>query len=134
VGSTALENEIRETDGHGLEELLVSTDRLVVAEFYMEECSACRAMAPVLNDLAREMSQEAVFVRIDGRTYLDTALRYGVVATPTFLIFCRGTFLLDMVGVIHPALFRDAIRDMLAHRSECAGRPMTPPRDISVYE
>ena len=127
AGQASLEGRVREVDQRGFDELVATSDRLLVVEFFMEGCPACRTMAPALDDLARELSGGAEFVRVDARAYLDTALRYGVAATPTLLIFCRGTFLMEMVGVVHPAALRDAISDLLKHRSKCAGRPMRAP-------
>lgn len=126
----ALQSEIPELDERAFHELLVTTDRLVVVEFFMEGCPACRAMDPALAGLSQELSGKVVFARVDARTNLDTALRYGVVATPTFLMFCRETFLMEMVGVMPPEALRDAIADMLEHCSECAGRAMTPPFEM----
>jgi thiol-disulfide isomerase/thioredoxin len=127
AGSTALDSKVRELDEHGFEELLAGTDRLIVAEFYMEGCPACLIMVPVMDALAAELAGEAVFARIDARAHLDTALRYAVAATPTFLMFCRGVFMVDLVGVMHPDILRSAIVDMIDHRAKCAGRPITPP-------
>lgn len=118
----AIGREIREVDGRALRELLSGTDMLVVAEFYMDGCPACRAMAPVLDDIARELSEGAVFVRIDARDNLEIALHYGVVATPTFLLFCRGRFLAEMIGAVHPTILRDTICDLMESCHECAGR------------
>ncbi len=126
AGPAALEGMVREVDEHGFDELLATSDRLLIVEFFMEGCPACRTMAPILEDLARELSGEVEFVRVDARANLDTALRYGVVATPTFLMFCRGVFLMEMVGVIHPVAMMEVISDLLKHRAECAGRPMRP--------
>jgi thioredoxin 1 len=128
VGAVAIGKGIRELDDLGLHELLSSTDKLVVAEFHMEGCPSCRTMAPVLDSLAREM-EDVIFVRVDARRNMDVALRYGVVATPTFLLFCRETYLTEMVGVIHPEEFRSVLNDMLKHRSECAGGAMMPPSE-----
>lgn len=99
----------------------------------MEGCPACGAMDPAVDDLAGELGGEVAFVRIDARANLDAALRYGVAATPTFLLFCRGTFLMELVGVMHPDTLRMAIEDMLERRSECAGRSMVPPRTMDGY-
>ena len=124
AGPTALEGKVREVDEHGFDELLANSHRLLIVEFFMDGCPACRTMAPVLEDLAQQLSEDVEFIRVDARVHLDTALRYGVVATPTFLMFCRGVFLIEMVGVIHPADMVDVINDLLKHRAECAGRPM----------
>jgi len=120
-------NEVQEVDDHGFQELLAGTDRLVVVEFYMEGCPGCQAMAQVLDALADELPDDAVLVKVDARKNLDIALGFGVVATPTVLLFCRGTFLMEMVGVVSLAVLRSAINDMLQHRQECAGRPMSAP-------
>jgi thioredoxin 1 len=119
--------EVQELDGHAFQELLAGTDRLVVVEFYMEGCPGCQTMAPVLDALANELPDGAVLVKVDARENLDLALGFGVVATPTVLLFCRGTFLMEMVGVVSLAALRGAIGDTLQHRQECAGRPMSAP-------
>jgi thioredoxin-like negative regulator of GroEL len=94
----------------------------VVVEFYMEGCEVCQAMEPVYEQLSHELSEEAVFAKVDAQVNLDMALQYGVVGTPTFKLFCRDKFLGEIVGETNATVLRNTIKDMIRHQAACTVR------------
>jgi thiol-disulfide isomerase/thioredoxin len=65
--------------------------RPVVVEFYSNYCVACLGAKPVFDDLARELSGSASFLRADFQSEAGKALadRYKIDTVPTFLVFGR---------------------------------------------
>lgn len=64
--------------------------KLVVVDFFAEWCLPCQGAAPYITNLSRAMQAVAVFLKVDVDTCNDLALKYGVKAMPTFILFRKG--------------------------------------------
>lgn len=69
----------------------------VVVDFWAAWCGPCRAMSPILEELAAERDDLRV-VKVDTEANLETAARYGVMAMPTFMVFRDGAPVGQLVG------------------------------------
>ena len=69
----------------------------VVVDFWAAWCGPCRAMSPILEELASERDDFRV-VKIDAEANIATAARYGVMAMPTFVVFRDGAPVGKLVG------------------------------------
>jgi len=63
---------------------------LVVVDFWAEWCSPCRAIAPVLNEIAVDMGNKVKIVKLHINENPGTPWRYGVKSIPTLMIFKQG--------------------------------------------
>ncbi|MFG2310222.1 thioredoxin family protein [Streptomyces sp. NPDC048566] len=77
---------------------VIGADRPVLVEFTADWCPPCRQMGPVLTELAREEADRFRVVQLDVDTNPRTALAYGVLSMPTFLVFRDGEPVASMVG------------------------------------
>ncbi|MGH9017724.1 MAG: thioredoxin family protein [Acidimicrobiales bacterium] len=96
------------------DEEMVAAASPVVVEFSAEWCPPCRAMAPVLDDLAAEYDGSLRFVRVDSDAHPDLARRYDVVSVPTFLVMAGGELRHRMVGARSRGRFRAEIEAALS--------------------
>ncbi|KAJ5580501.1 hypothetical protein N7450_006802 [Penicillium hetheringtonii] len=71
---------------------LLNSSRIVIADFYADWCAPCKAIAPVYDSLARQLSRpnQITFTKINGDEQKDLAQTYGVRAYPTFIVFENG--------------------------------------------
>ncbi len=69
----------------------------VLVDFTASWCPPCRAMDPVLEELAAARDDLRV-VQVDVDAHPATASRYGVRSMPTFLLFRDGAPVLRLVG------------------------------------
>lgn len=115
-------SSVKEVDHLTLEQVLGSTDKVVVVEFYMDNCPICQQLVPTIEELAGEMAEEAVFTKIDAEENLDLALQYGVQVTPTFKLFCGRRFLGEIIGDTNATVLRNTVRDLIRHRSCGVGK------------
>jgi thioredoxin 1 len=80
----------------------------VLVEFYADWCAPCQALAPVLEELARETpGAKIVKVNVDHEPKL--AARYGVGPIPRFLVLRGGEVAADHVGTAS----KDRLKAML---------------------
>lgn len=118
---------VKDLDLGRFEQALDVGDKLVVVEFYSNNCAFCAAVAPIYEALSHEMGDEAVFARINAQENPTLAQKFGVMGTPTFKFFCRKQAIGDIVGEVNITLLRNSIKDFIRHRTECPFK-MTPLR------
>ncbi len=73
----------------------IKRGRTAMFYFFSPSCRACKPMTPVIKDLAR--TREEV-VPVDVSRDLDTARKFGVMATPTIVLVRRGIVEKVLVG------------------------------------
>ena len=76
---------------------LVSSYSRVVVDLWAPWCGPCRAMAPVMNEMAGELQGKVVFAALNTESGRATMSKYMVQSIPTLLIFKDGVFK-DMVS------------------------------------
>lgn len=89
----------------------------VVVDFWAPWCAPCRAIGPVLDELARELAGRVSVVTVNTDDNQELALAYGIESIPSLLLFSDGSLLATMVGA-HPK--REMRRWLLEHAEQAA--------------
>lgn len=82
----------------------------VLVDFWAEWCFPCRMMAPVVEELARDYAEKAVFAKLNVDENPATASRYGVMSIPLFIIFKDGKPVEKVVGAVGRGPLEDALK------------------------
>ncbi len=78
-------------------EVVLDSELPVLVEFYAAWCGPCRAMAPTLEDFARETPRVRV-VKVDVDENPKLAARYGVKSLPSLVVFRDGRPVVKYAG------------------------------------
>src|SRR6059058_3721849 len=72
------------------EQEVLQSDKPVIFDFWAEWCGPCHAVAPVLDKIADERSDEIRLVKVNIDEEPALAQKYGVVSIPTIVLFKDG--------------------------------------------
>ena len=81
------------------QEVLKSSEPVVV-DFFAEWCGPCKAMAPALEEVAKEMAGKVKVVKLDVDANPQITERYKIRAMPTLMIFKDGQVADSHVGAL----------------------------------
>ncbi len=70
----------------------------VLVDFWAEWCPPCHALAPVLDEIAREQAGRLTIAKIDVDANERTPARFGVLGFPTLILFKDGQPVKQLVG------------------------------------
>lgn len=92
---------------------MVGGDQPVLVDFFATWCGPCKAMAPILSDVKRQMGDEIRIVKIDVDQNPEIASRYQVRGVPTLMLFKAGQVLWNQSGVVPANQLVQALRSAL---------------------
>lgn len=78
----------------------ISSHSFVVVDFWAEWCAPCRAIAPVVKELAKQYAGKVVFGKLNVDENPHTASEYGIMSIPTLLFFKNGRPVDMVVGAV----------------------------------
>lgn len=87
---------------------------LVAVEFTAEWCGPCRAMAPVLHEVAYAYASRVRVLQLDADVNPASMTRFGVRGLPTMLVFRDGELVDRIVGAISKVALVDRLERQLA--------------------
>ena len=74
-------------------------NKVVLVDFWATWCAPCRMMAPVLNDVASELSGNSLVGKVDIEKFQSLAQKFKVRSIPTLILFKNGAEINRFVGI-----------------------------------
>ena len=80
------------------DDIINNSDKAVLVDFWASWCGPCRALGPVIEQVAEGLSEKIVLYKCNVDDEGDLAMRFNVVSIPTLILFKGGQPVLTMMG------------------------------------
>ena len=79
---------------------LINSEVPVLVDFYATWCAPCKTMAPILDEVAKQVQGKAKVIKIDVDKNQQAASAYQVRGVPTLILFKNGKQIWKQSGVV----------------------------------
>lgn len=90
---------VSEVKTSNFKEEVILSEKLVLVDLYATWCGPCRALAPVLEEIAEKYQDKIKVVKVNVDEEESIAARFGVMSIPTVLFFRDGKAVASFVGL-----------------------------------
>ena len=77
---------------------IIKSEKPVLCDFWAAWCSPCKMIAPVLEEISKEMGDKITIVKHNIDTSPSVPVKYGVKGIPTLMIFSNSELRDTKVG------------------------------------
>ena len=98
--------------------LMRSQEQAVLVDFWAAWCAPCRALAPVLEELATRLDGALAIVKVDTDAEQALATQYKVRSLPTLMVFRHGEAVAQVVGAQPLAALERLVKPHLARATD----------------
>lgn len=101
-------NTLEFTD-QNFESDVLKSDKPVLVDFWAEWCGPCKALGPVIDELANDYAGRVKIGKLNTDHSTSTSVRFSVSAIPTVILFNKGEIVEKFVGLRGKKDFQAAI-------------------------
>jgi thioredoxin 1 len=91
----------------------ISSNKYSIVDFWAEWCAPCRAIAPIVKELAEQYAGKVVFGKLNVDENPRTASEYGIMGIPTLILFKDGRPVDMVVGAVPKRVLEGRIVKLL---------------------
>jgi thioredoxin 1 len=100
---------VREFTDANFETEVLNSEVPVLVDFWAEWCMPCRMLAPTIDKLADSYAGKVKVGKLDTDSNREVAMKYGISAIPTVILFKDGEVAQKFVGLKQEKEFKEAL-------------------------
>jgi thioredoxin 1 len=82
------------------ENKVIKSDKPILVDYWAEWCGPCKMIAPVLEEVAEELSDKVLIGKLNVDENSQTPPKYGIRGIPTLMLFKNGEAVGTQVGAV----------------------------------
>jgi thioredoxin 1 len=103
----------RSVTDSSFEQDVLNSEKTILVDFWAEWCGPCRAVGPILDQIASEHADKIEIVKLNVDENPRTAADYGVVSIPTLNVYAGGQVVKSIVGAKPKAMLLRDLADFI---------------------
>ncbi|MEW5948169.1 MAG: thioredoxin [Thermodesulfobacteriota bacterium] len=107
------EGNVLEVSDSSFETDILKSDKPALVDFWAAWCGPCRAIAPVVKELAEEYADHLKVAKMNVDENPATPSKYGIRAIPTLLFFKEGKLADQITGAVSKNIIESGIKKIL---------------------
>ena len=105
--------DVVEVTDENFEQEVLNSDQPAIIDFWAEWCAPCRAISPIIKELAEQYGDQVKIVKMDIDAHPNTPGKYGVRAIPTVLAFKGGQVVDQLQGARPKGDFEEMVKKLV---------------------
>ena len=104
---------IMDIDDSSFETEVVQSDKPAVVDFWAPWCGPCKAIGPVIEELAGSYGEQIKFTKCNVDDNPVTPGKFGIKAIPTLIFFKEGKVVDQITGMVAKSKLEDTIKSLI---------------------
>ena len=104
---------IKEVEDGSFESEVLQSDKPVLVDFWAPWCGPCKAIGPVVEELANDFGDKVKFTKCNVDNNPVTPSKYGIKAIPTLILFSEGNVVDQITGMVAKSKLEESLGKVL---------------------
>jgi len=110
-----MSENVKEITSINFNDEVLESDTPVLVDFWAEWCGPCRAIGPVVDEIANDYDGKVSVGKLNVDHENQLAMEYGVRSIPALLIFNNGTVVNQIVGAVPKNRITDILDTVISN-------------------
>ena len=107
---------VTEVNDSSFEQEVLQSQQPVLVDFWAAWCGPCKALAPIVDEVARDFSGQLKVMKMDVDRNSATPVRYGIRGIPALLLFKDGKLADQIVGYVPKETISKSVGKLVGDR------------------